>query len=632
MGDNDIQGHRRSLRELLSNKRFTIDYYQREYKWGPKQVAELIADLTDKFKLSFRDGDPRSETKNYPGYFLGTVIMSEKGSEVFVVDGQQRLTTMSLLLIFLRRLQIANGDATDPNLEPMILSKSYGESNFNMNVPERHSVIDALFKGEEPPETDEGTSNNNIVQRFRDLEDAFPDEFAGERLPYFLDWLIERVVVVEITAYSDDDAYTIFETMNDRGLPLIPADMLKGYLLSNIRDDSARSRADKIWKDSVQPMALLGRDAENDFFRSWFRGTFAQSVGTTSDDYEKLGPEFHRWIRDRHEQVGLLHSDDFSTLVLTDLPFRASVFMELRKAISEYDRQKFPNVFMNAETESSNDQFMLIMAALQSSDSPPQVIAKIQIVSMYVDIFLNRRIWNYKNVGKQSLKGSMLPIARSLRGCSVDEVAAKLYSELTKEGHDTFEGATPALVSAARKRIHRLLARITDYVEEYVGDRGSRFDELVISTGRNKYDIEHILPNKFELSVSDFDTPEEFDEWRNKLGALGLLLHSTNASYQDKPWAEKVPLYARTGHTILLASLAPVSYTNNPRLNRMRDDLGIDFLVLDPETGSFGKSEIEKRGAVMRSIANQIWNPDKILEIEGVDGLEVQRILENAAD
>ena len=46
----------------------------------------------------------------------------------------------------------------------------------------------------------------------------FPDELRGEALPFFVDWLMENVHLVEITAYSDDDAYTIFETMNDRGL------------------------------------------------------------------------------------------------------------------------------------------------------------------------------------------------------------------------------------------------------------------------------------------------------------------------------------------------------------------------------------------------------------------------------
>ena len=72
---------------------------------------------------------------------------------------------------------------------------------------------------------------------YRDIEDQFNncrDTLTGKGLLHFVDWLIENVHLVEITAYSDEDAYTIFETMNDRGLSLTPTDMLKGYLLAKI--------------------------------------------------------------------------------------------------------------------------------------------------------------------------------------------------------------------------------------------------------------------------------------------------------------------------------------------------------------------------------------------------------------
>ena len=86
--------------------------------------------------------------------------------------------------------------------------------------------MDALFTGEPFDDTGQPESVVNILARFQDIEEGFPDEVAGEALPYFADWLIENVHFVEITAYSDADAYTIFETMNDRGLSLTPTDML----------------------------------------------------------------------------------------------------------------------------------------------------------------------------------------------------------------------------------------------------------------------------------------------------------------------------------------------------------------------------------------------------------------------
>src|SRR5208283_5407462 len=109
----------------------------------------------------------------------------------------------------------------------------------------------------------------NILARYTDLEDLFPEELTGVALPYFVDWLVENVHLVEITAYSDGDAYTIFETMNDRGLSLTPADMLKGYLLANIADVEKRTRANNVWKNRVHALAELGKDEDADGIKSW---------------------------------------------------------------------------------------------------------------------------------------------------------------------------------------------------------------------------------------------------------------------------------------------------------------------------------------------------------------------------
>ena len=91
----------------------------------------------------------------------------------------------------------------------------------------------------------------NLINRYNDIADIFPEDLRGDALPYFLDWLTEKVMRVEITAFSDDDAYTIFETMNDRGLSLTPTDMLKGYLLANITDDLMTDYGGRIKIDNL---------------------------------------------------------------------------------------------------------------------------------------------------------------------------------------------------------------------------------------------------------------------------------------------------------------------------------------------------------------------------------------------
>lgn len=96
--------------------------------------------------------------------------------------------------------------------------------------------MEALYNQRPIHENGQPESVQNIMARYRDIESYFPEELSGDVLPYFIDWLIENVHLVEITAYSDDDAYIIFETMNDRGLSLSPTEMLKGFLLANITD------------------------------------------------------------------------------------------------------------------------------------------------------------------------------------------------------------------------------------------------------------------------------------------------------------------------------------------------------------------------------------------------------------
>lgn len=97
----EIDGKGRTIRELLAARKYSIDYYQREYKWQHKQVAELIDDLANKFFESHEEGNDRSDVAEYGHYFLGSIIVSDKDGQKFIIDGQQRLTTLTLLLIFL---------------------------------------------------------------------------------------------------------------------------------------------------------------------------------------------------------------------------------------------------------------------------------------------------------------------------------------------------------------------------------------------------------------------------------------------------------------------------------------------------------------------------------------------------
>jgi hypothetical protein len=82
----EIDGDGRTVRQLLTARKYTIDYYQREYKWQTKQVTELIDDLANKFLENYETGHDRSAVANYSHYFLGSIMISDKDGLKFTIQ------------------------------------------------------------------------------------------------------------------------------------------------------------------------------------------------------------------------------------------------------------------------------------------------------------------------------------------------------------------------------------------------------------------------------------------------------------------------------------------------------------------------------------------------------------------
>lgn len=611
----------KSLREVLSNVQYAVDFYQREYKWGTKQVDELVSDLTTRFLDSFDEAHVRGDVATYPTYFLGSIVLSKKADGTFIVDGQQRLTSITLLLIYLRNLQRVDGMDEDPDLRPMIQSTQYGKTSFNMNVTDRERVIRSLYEAPDSvqPSEDDDTSSVNIVDRYRDIEATFPDECKGARLAFFLDWLIERVQFVEIAAYSDEDAYLIFETMNDRGLSLSPAEMLKGYLLSNIRDLKERRKAEQVW-DSWVPrvQSLPYKDATNDFFRTWFRGRFANTYGPSSADYERLGPEFHRWLRDNAQRVGLKHSKEFAEFTTTQIPIYGNAFRFVRESQTRYATDNSAVYFAG---EHRLDDGLLLLAPVLTTDSNAVAEAKIRVVARFLDVWAYRRLWASRNMTKPALKGTFIALARDIRELSLEELTARLYAELTKPGVDNFETAPPSLSGSTRRKIHRLLARLASFVEIHGGAGTDPYADLVVVSGRSRFDIEHIWPNRYGDYEDLFETPAEFADYRNRLGSLLLIPHSFNTSYNAMSVEAKLPMYGRSDHHLLVASMAKATYERNPSLRNWTNLTGLEFKPYEGQP--FTKQSSAERTDLYRSLAQSIWAPERVIEDSNLDPEDV---------
>lgn len=139
----------RSIRQLFQGRSFSIDEYQREYKWQRGNIEELITDLLTAFSNDYREGHTAADTASYGEYFLGSIIVTKRDTKSFLVDGQQRLTSLTLLLIHLYRVAAALGLGGVPTLQPLIHSDVRGQVKFNLDIQERIPVLRALFEGED---------------------------------------------------------------------------------------------------------------------------------------------------------------------------------------------------------------------------------------------------------------------------------------------------------------------------------------------------------------------------------------------------------------------------------------------------------------------------------------------------
>ena len=619
-----VEGRTRSVKELLANARYAIDFYQRDYKWTTKEVEELVTDLTERFLDDYRPEHPRSQVEKYGHYFLGSIILSSKDSGTYIVDGQQRLTTLTLLLVHLHNLQQGRTEQKQVPVGNLIYSEKYGSKSFNIRVQtgledstqdERYAVMNALFQEKEFDTSGQPESVQNIYARSQDIQELFPEKLSGDALPYFIDWLTENVHLVEITASNDEDAYSIFETMNDRGLRLSPTDMLKGFLLASIGDSKQRARANALWRSRVEELNRGSqgdnKDGDADAIKTWLRSQYAQSIrerkaGAKAQDFDKISTEFHRWVKENAESLGLKHSDDFLHFVERDFEFYTRQYLLLQRA----SRELIPgleHVLYNAR-QRFTQQYLLLLAPLAPDDKPDTIALKQRLVARYIDIMLTRRIWHSRAIDYSTLQYNVFVTMKAIRGLNPHVLAHTLYDLLKQqeaEGTSFASSAGLRLHGQNRYAIHRTLARITDYVGMQSGDQ-SRYLEYV-REGKNSFEVEHIWANHFEDHQDEFQHETDFAEHRNRLGDLLLLPKSFNASYGDMPYQEKVEHY--NTQNLLARSLHPLAYQNNPGFVRFVEQTGLPFKPL----ADFKKGDIDQRTNLYRLLAERIWNPEDLL-------------------
>lgn len=615
-----------TLYEILNNKIFTIDVYQREYRWGRKQIAQMIDDLTDSFLSYYHDGrfkhEDTEEVAQYGYYFMGSIIRTGDDSTREIIDGQQRLTSLTLLLIYINHLLHENGNhILDTMLSGMIYSSPFGwKKTFNINVDERKACMEKIYAGDlnfNP----ENESSKNLLDRYKDIDELFRDEITEDILPYFAFWVMQKVLLLEIVTPSQQDAHTIFITMNDRGLSLNSAEMLKAYILNEIHDSKDKAEVNLRWQqivgkikeESGTDQSGIVNTADVEFISVWLRGNYARTLrenrkDSEDKDYELLGEKFYEWVRKNAAScMGLKRSSDFKEFVLKEMQQIADVYLRI-KAYSQTYTKGYESVFYNANRD-LNYQTLLIISAVDKNDSAETVDQKIKLVSRFVDIFASNKLLNYRKANFNTNKVTLFKVLVNIRNQSVKDIAIILTKALkaSDAGWDRFDSLHYDNQFFKRYALH-FLARFTAFINENMGNP-SDFEKYVNRHAKNPYDIEHILPNAYDDYADAFQSEDEFHSERQKLGNLILLTKDRNRSYQDMTYSKKVALYARDN--VLAQAMNEASYRNNPHFIALANKYGIKPYE------QINKRVICERAQMYSALAKDIWNISSLREIVG---------------
>ncbi|WP_433214433.1 GmrSD restriction endonuclease domain-containing protein [Dactylosporangium sp. CS-047395] len=249
-------------------------------------------------------------------------------------------------------------------------------------------------------------------------------------------------------------------------------------------------------------------------------------------------------------------------------------------------------------------QMPLILATLSADDDDETFRRKAMLVAGYLDIFVARCMVNAHDFRYTAVEHRLFALAREIRGMGVDALAVRLGVEVAAIS-DTFEAVGGfALRPRNRTYVKYLLSRMAAWLDERCGTGYTFADYSRSAKDQQPFEIEHIWADKHAYQP---DVPRrKFGELRNRFGALLLLPKDFNASFGDKPYAKKLPLYM--GQHLLVRSLHPDCYVNNPSFLRIVAQHELPFRPFPDE---FDQAAIEHRQAAYRRLCEVVWAPEQ---------------------
>lgn len=492
------------------------------------------------------------------------------------------------------------------DLESLIYSKKHSRKSYNIEVPDRSKVLDSLFLNKEVDEEElNDESVQNMVDRYNDIQVLFPETLTDEKLLLmFIDWLKEKIVFVEIVAFSDENAYTIFETMNDRGLNLTPTEMLKSYVLTNVKDNDKIYELNQLWKLRISELHSISPQEDLEFMRAWLRGQYADTIrsrakGSGNEDFEKLGTRFHTWIKDNHKSIGLKNAESFYHFIKSDFDFYAKLYLRIIDGLggseASLDRL-YLSSFWNIATSLS---YPLFLAPITKLDDEQTITDKIICISKFIDLYSVYRTLNNRSITQSAIRYFTYSLVKKVRNKDLTELKEILKEELQNSGDTNPDLHSFNASLANNKFIKYLLARIVFHVENRYLNKNLDFYDLIVSRKRNRYVASPLIwPFSFDDYDEIYESEEEYTKTFSQLGNYVLIPNPTHMSILDIPDTAKL-------ETLIGENYISSCTTHNEH-QEFNERFGLETLH------SFSSDQIGNRTRSLQQIIFEIWNIDDI--------------------
>jgi hypothetical protein len=510
-----LEAHEVPLHKVFcSDYDFRIPDYQRPYAWEAEQAAQLLDDLVEALD---RDTDEP--------YFLGSIVLvkQKESSDAEVIDGQQRLTTVTILLAVLRDL--SDDDELRVDLEKMVaepgnkirklepkprLALRARDAEFFRDMVQTTDSIDVLLKLK--PDALKTDAQKSVQTNARALHQLL-STWTEERRLDLVGMLSERTFLVVVSTPDLNSAHRIFSVMNARGLDLSPADIFKSYIIGAL-DGKVSDVYAKRWEDAEE---ALGRDDFADLFLH-LRMIFSK-------------------VRARRELL-----KEFPEQVLSAyLPTKAAAFVDdvVVPYADAYEQIRDQSYAAVAGAGKVNSWFRRL-AQLDNNDWRPPALWALRTLAddpQWLDDFFRA----LERLASSMLLRRVYATPRSQRyadllreladGKGLDAPSFQL-SDLEKTDTVKRLGGEIYLVSKVRKYV---LLRLDEVLAK---DPGVSYDHPLIT-------VEHVLPQNPQADSvwTQTFTDEERLRWTHRLGNLVLLNRAKNSEAQNFDFEKKKAKY-----------------------------------------------------------------------------------------